>query len=111
MIFCGIMLPVYGISSGMALPAVAATTQDVVPANLKGLSWGAALLALYLLGGAWGPLLVGAVSDTFSGGYKGLALGMALTGLFGFIASGMWFLTERHVEGDVKKVKDRLDQQ
>jgi MFS family permease len=106
MIFCAIMLPVYSIFSGMALPAVAATTQDVVPVSLKGLSWGAALLALYLLGGAWGPLLVGAVSDAFNGGYKGLALGIALTGLFGFIASRMWFLTERHVENDMKQAKE-----
>ena len=106
MIFCAIMMPFHSVFVGMAFPAVAATTQAVVPAHLKGLSWGTAMLALYLLGGAWGPLLVGAVSDAFGGGYKGLALGIALAGLFGFMASGMWFLTERHVENDTKKANE-----
>jgi MFS family permease len=106
MIFCAIMLPLYSIASGMALPAAAATAQDVVPARLRGLSWGVAMLALYLLGGAWGPLLVGEISDTFHGGYQGLALGLAVAGLFGFVASAMWFMTERHVEGDMKRAKE-----
>ena len=105
MLFCAVMLPLYSICSGMALPAVAATTQDVVPAKLRGLSWGVAMLALYLLGGAWGPLLVGAISDACNGGYKGLALGLAVAGLFGFIASAMWFMTERHVGSDMEKAK------
>ena len=108
MIFCALMMPLHSIFVGMALPAVAATTQDVVPAKLKGLSWGAATLALYLLGGVWGPLLVGAISDAFGGGYKGLALGIALAGLFGFVASWMWFMTERHVESDMKKAKETV---
>lgn len=108
MIFCALMMPLHSIFVGMALPAVAATTQDVVPAKLKGLSWGAATLALYLLGGVWGPLLVGAISDAFGGGYKGLALGIALAGLFGFVASWMWFMTERHVESDMRKAKETV---
>jgi MFS family permease len=106
MIFCAIMLPLYSTVSGMQLPAVAATTQDVVPARLRGLSWGVAMLALYLLGGAWGPLLVGKISDIFDGGYKGLALGLAVAGLFGFFASAMWFMSERHVESDMRKAKE-----
>ena len=108
LVFCSLMLPLYSICSGMALPAVAATTQDVVPDGLKGLSWGVAMLALYLLGGAWGPLMVGVISDAFHGGYQGLALGLALAGLFGFIAGAMWFMTERHVEIDMRKAKDAM---
>jgi MFS family permease len=106
MTFCAIMLPLYSVFSGMALPAVAATTQDVVPTKLRGLSWGVAMLALYLLGGAWGPLLVGVISDSFHGGYQGLALGLAVAGVFGFVASVMWFGSERHVEGDMGKAKE-----
>jgi len=87
----------------VALPAVAATSQDVVPPHLKGLSWGAAMVSLLLLGGAWGPLLVGGISDRFAGGYQGLALGLAVTGLFGFIASWVWFITARHVDSDMRR--------
>jgi MFS family permease len=102
MMFCAAMMPLHSIFVGMALPAVAATSQDVVPAHLKGLSWGAAMVALFLLGGAWGPLLVGGISDRFAGGYQGLALGLAVTGLFGFVASGVWFIAARHVDSDMR---------
>ena len=101
MFFCAAMMPLHSIFVGMALPAVAATTQDVVPASLKGLAWGAATVALFLFGGAWGPLLVGSISDYAAGGYRGLALGLAATGLFGLVASWMWWVAARHVDADV----------
>lgn len=100
MYFCAAMMPLHSIFVGMALPAVAATSQEVVPPQLKGLSWGAATMALFLLGGAWGPLLVGAVSDHFGGGYEGLSLGLAITSVFGLIAAWAWFMTARHVDAD-----------
>ncbi len=103
MMFCAAMMPLHSIFVGMAFPAVAATSQDVVPPHLKGLSWGAAMVALFMLGGAWGPLLVGAVSDRLAGGYQGLAIGLAVTGVFGFIASWAWFVTARHVEADMAR--------
>ena len=105
MYFCAAMMPLHSIFVGMALPAVAATTQDVVPAKLKGLAWGTAMVALFLLGGAWGPLLVGGVSDAYGGPYQGLALGLAITGLFGFIAAALWLKTERHVQADMARAK------
>ena len=105
MIFCAAMMPLHSIFVGMGFPAVAATTQDVVPPELKGLAWGAALVSLFLLGGAWGPLLVGAVSDRAGGGYEGLSLGLALTGLFGFAASALFFMSARHVDADTAAVR------
>ena len=106
MIFCAIMMPLHSICSGMAFPAAAATSQDVVPARLKGLAWGVGILACFILGGAWGPLVVGGISDAYGGGYKGLALGFAVAGLFGLLASFLFFKTSRHVASDMKKVKD-----
>ena len=105
MFFCAAMMPLHSIFVGMALPAVAATSQDVVPTNLKGLSWGAALVSLFLLGGAWGPLLVGGISDGIGGRYQGLAIGLAVTGVFGLIASWMWFVTAKHVDRDAAAAK------
>ncbi|MEO7917724.1 MAG: MFS transporter, partial [Dokdonella sp.] len=109
MIFCAIMMPLHSVAVGMALPAIAATSQDVVPPKLRGLSWGSAMLALYLLGGAWGPVLVGMLSDAMGGGYQGLALGLALAGVFGFIAGGLWFRSERHVENDKRLAMTATD--
>ncbi|MBC7599402.1 MAG: MFS transporter [Polaromonas sp.] len=105
MYFCAVMMPLHSIFVGMALPAVAATSQEVVPAKLKGLSWGAATMALYLLGGAWGPLMVGAMSDRFGGGYEGLAIGLAISAVFGLIAAWAWFITARYVDADAKAVE------
>ena len=106
MIFCAAMMPLHSISVGMALPAVAATSQDVVAPRLRGLSWGAATVALFLLGGAWGPLLVGGVSDHYDGGYRGLALGLAITGLFGIVASVLWWNAAKHVEADTARASE-----
>ena len=108
MIFCALMMPLHSISVGMPFPAVAATSQDVVPPKLRGLSWGVGVLALFLLGGAWGPLMVGAVSEAMGGGYQGLTIGLALAGLFGFIASWLWFRAERHVENDTERAKQPI---
>ncbi|MEP6739540.1 MAG: MFS transporter [Caldimonas sp.] len=108
MIFCAAMMPLHSIFVGMALPAVAATSQDVVAPRLRGLSWGAATVALFLLGGAWGPLLVGSVSDHYDGGYRGLALGLAITGLFGLIASWLWWIAARHVEADTARARETV---
>ncbi len=102
--FCAAMMPLHSVSVGMALPAVAATTQDVVPIRLRGLSWGVAVVALYLLGGAWGPLLVGAISDRYAGGAVGLAIGLAVTGVFGVAAGWTWWIAARHVDRDTAAV-------
>lgn len=103
--FSAAMMPLHSVFVGMALPAVAATTQDVVPPHQKGLAWGAALVALFLLGGAWGPLLVGAISDRLDAGCAGLAPGLAVTGGFGLLASAAWRIAARHVDGDVERAK------
>lgn len=108
MYFCAVMMPLHSIFVGMALPAVAATSQEVVPLKLKGLSWGAATMALFLLGGAWGPMLVGVVSDRFGGGYEGLSLGLAITGVFGLIAAWAWFMTAKHVDADTQKFGESM---
>jgi len=104
MLFCALMMPFHSVSVGMAFPAVAATSQDVVPPKLKGLAWGTAMLALFILGGAWGPLMVGAISDAHGGGYQGLSLGLAIAGLFGFVAGWMWHRAGRYVESDMANV-------
>jgi MFS family permease len=97
---CAAAMVLHSAFIGMAFPAAAATVQDVVPARLKGQAWGTGIVALFLLGGAWGPLLVGSISEHFGGGYRGPALGLAMTGLFGWLASGIWWVTARHVGRD-----------
>lgn len=105
--YLGIALAcLYGIATAGAMPAIAAISQDVVPVAHKGLSMGLAVFAQYMLGGAWGPYIVGAVSDRLGGGADGLSMAMMLCGLFGILAGILFFIASRTYPEDQKKVKD-----
>jgi MFS family permease len=96
----------FGIASAMAMPAIAAISQDVVPVAHKGLSMGLAIFAQYMLGGAWGPYIVGFVSDRLGGGAEGLGMAIMLCGLFGIAAGILFFVASRTYPEDLQKVKD-----
>jgi MFS family permease len=103
----GIALAVlYGIAAAMAMPAIAAISQDVVPVAHKGLSMGLAIFAQYMFGGAWGPYVVGAVSDALGGGAEGLSIAVALCGAFGVVAGVLFLVAARTYPEDSQKVKD-----
>ena len=96
----------YGICAAMAMPAIAAVSQDVVPVAHKGLSMGLAIFAQYMLGGAWGPSVVGFVSDRLGGGAEGLGTAVMLCGLFGVAAGVLFWVASRTYAEDLQKVKD-----
>jgi len=96
----------YGIAAAMAMPAIAAISQDVVPVAHKGLSMGLAIFAQYMLGGAWGPYAVGVLSDWLGGGADGLGTAVMLCGLFGVAAGVLFFVASRTYPQDLQKVKD-----
>ena len=96
----------FGIASAMAMPAIAAISQDVVPVAHKGLSMGLAIFAQYMLGGAWGPYIVGFVSDRLGGGAEGLGIAIMLCGLFGIAAGILFFVASRTYPEDLQKVKN-----
>jgi len=104
MIFSFIMLLIYGVVSGMSYPAMSATTQDVVTVNLKGLSAGTSFLAL-VLGGVFGPVLVGGISKALGEGYKGLSCALIVTSSFGILAAICWWKASRYIDADMKKAK------
>ena len=97
---------VYGIATAMAMPAIAAISQDIVPVAHKGLSMGLAIFSQYILGGAWGPYIIGAISDRMGGGANGLGLSMMMCGLFGIVAGILFFIASRTYAEDLQKVKD-----
>jgi MFS family permease len=47
-------------------PCVYATIQDVVPPSLRGTAMAMYFFAMYLLGGSFGPVIVGRISDHFA---------------------------------------------
>ncbi|MFO7568202.1 MAG: MFS transporter [Smithellaceae bacterium] len=105
--YTGIALAaLFGVASAMAMPAIAAISQDVVPVAHKGLSMGLAIFAQYMLGGAWGPYIVGMVSDGLGGGAEGLGRAFMLCGLFGIAASVLFWIASRTYPEDLQKVKN-----
>jgi len=105
--YVGIALAcVYGIAAAAAMPAIAAISQDVVPVAHKGLSMGLAIFAQYMLGGAWGPYIVGAVSDGLGGGGEGLSAAVMMCGGFGILAGFLFLIASRTYPEDWQKVKD-----
>ena len=57
----------WGILVIIPVPAITAATQDVAPPSVRSASWGMNAFCCYVLGGAWAPLIVGAISDGLGG--------------------------------------------
>ena len=70
-----LLMAAYGLLQ-MYYGLVYAAIQDVVPAGLRGTAMAGYYLAMYLCGGAFGPLLTGALSDRLA---HAAAAGGALT--------------------------------
>ncbi|PKN71735.1 MAG: hypothetical protein CVU54_01560 [Deltaproteobacteria bacterium HGW-Deltaproteobacteria-12] len=96
---------VYGFLSVIGSPALNAVSQDVVPAAHKGLSMGMAVFSAYMFGGAWGPSVVGAISDAMGGGADGLMTAMLFTTIAGFIAALLLWLAARTYPADMARVR------
>ncbi len=89
----------------MGLPAMNAITQDVVTPGLKGLAWGMCVLSMYVLGGGWAPLAVGAISDALGGGAYGLKVGLILSSVGAVLAGICLWIGSKHYSEDSDKVK------
>lgn len=105
----GIALAVlYGITTTMAVPAVAAISQDVASTSNKGLSMGLTYFTSYMLGGAWGPYVIGKISDALGGGADGLGTAVMFSGLGGIIAGVLFFIASRSYPSDLVKIKQDI---
>ena len=100
------LIVVWGILATMGLPSLSSISQDVITPGFKGMSWGMAMLCMYLLGGAWGPFIAGSISDVIGGGAAGLKTGLMVTSLGGIIGSIFFLISSRHYPVDMEKVKD-----
>jgi len=97
----------YSIGAIAGQPAIGAVTQDVVPSELKGLSYGLSMFFMYLLGGGWSPYLTGFLSDLFGAGARGLTWAMMITGSAGFLGFACWWRGSRYYARDLERAKAR----
>jgi MFS family permease len=89
----------------IGVPPLTAVTQDVVEPAVKGISYGMCVFCMYVLGGAWGPILVGKISDALGGGAEGLKVALYIMALAGFAAAIFEWLGSKTYQADIEKVK------
>lgn len=95
----------YGVCAMLGLPALGAVTQDVVHPRLKGISWGMTMFSMYILGGAWGPALVGTLSGKMGSGALGLHTALISAAATGLLSGLCFWAGSRHYPKDVAKVE------
>jgi MFS family permease len=100
-----LLMCVWGAMAILGMPALSAVTQDVAEPAVKTLSFGLAVFCSYLLGGAWGPVFVGAISDGLGGGADGLRTALMIVCLAGFIAACAEWRGSRTYPADMDKVR------
>jgi len=88
----------------LGMPALSAVTQDVVDPPFKSISFGVGVFSSYVLGGAWGPVVVGAISDALGGGAEGLRHALMFVSLAGFAAAFVNWLGSHAYPADVARV-------
>jgi MFS family permease len=95
----------YGIAVSVSIPAFATVYLDIVPVAHRGMSTSLGLVAQYVLGGAWGPYVIGAVSDAWGGGGSGLANALLICCVVGVIGAIFYILGAKDYAADAEKIK------
>lgn len=90
----------------LGIPALSAVTQDVAEPAVRSMSYGLGAFCQHVLGGAWGPVVVGAISDELGGGAEGLRVALIMVCATGFAAAFVEWLGSRTYPADVTKVRD-----
>jgi len=96
---------VYSICVSIAIPAFATVYLDIVPVAHRGISTSLGLVAQYVLGGAWGPLVIGAISDAWGGGGAGLTNAMYICCAVGVIGALCYIMGAKDYASDAERVK------
>ncbi len=89
----------------LGMPALTAVTQDVVEPAIRSISYGMGVFCSIVLGGAWGPVVVGAISDALGGGAQGLRNALIIVCLAGFVAAYVEWRGARTYPADMGRVK------
>jgi MFS family permease len=100
-----VLLCLWGVLTVCYLPPATAVTQDVVHPGQRALSWGLCVFCMYLLGGAYSPWIVGALTDSFGGGAAGLERALQLVPATGIGAALLFWAGSRRYVGDVERAE------
>lgn len=96
----------YGVFTVAYLAPGSAITQDVSPLELRATAWGACVLSMYLLGGAYSPAIVGKLSDALSGD---VAKAMLVAPAAGLLSAALFVLASRTYAADRAAIDAELN--
>jgi MFS family permease len=96
---------IYSIAAMVAIPAFATVYLDIVPVAHRAMSVSLGLVAQYVLGGAWGPYVIGAISDAWGGGGTGLSNALLICCAVGVIGAICFIMGAKDYASDAGKVK------
>jgi MFS family permease len=100
-----LLMCAWGAMAVLGMPALSVVTQDVVEPAIRGISYGMTVFCSYVLGGAWGPVVVGAISDALGGGAAGLNSALIVVCLSGFVAAFVEWRGARTYPADMGRVR------
>lgn len=81
---------------------------DVTPRRQRSTSAGMQVLFTFLCGGAWGPVIIGALSDSMGGGASGLVKAGFILTLAGALSCIAFLVASRSYPADSERVSDEV---
>ena len=94
--------------SNLATPAYFAITQDVVVPKLRATSLALGANLIFLTGGAWGPTVIGSVSELMGGGAPGLTGALLYMVPAGLLAASFFGIGMRYYASDCEGIIDEV---
>ncbi len=92
----------------LATPAYFAITQDVVAPKMRATSLALSANLIFLSGGAWGPTVIGSLSEQLGGGAAGLTTSLLYIVPAGLLAALFFFIGLRFYASDCEGIVDEV---
>jgi len=97
-----------GIIMPMLIPLFFTVNADVTPPRLRATSAGVQILIVVMFGGAWAPVVMGALSDAMGGGISGLVRAGLILVISSPCAAIFYYIASRFYPEDSKRVTDEV---
>jgi MFS family permease len=94
--------------SVMPVPAFYSITQDVAPPKYRATALAIGGNMVFILGGAWGPVIVGALSDSWGGTAQGLQYALLAILPLGLISIIICFIGAKYYPSDCEGVSNNV---